>query len=437
MKVGFLLEKQVHKEKMQRKYQRFSIFSNWKNKPLHFLPKFAIMHRKMTVPFWTVLGMERMIMLMKRLLPILLVLVMLLSGCAKPPVETTPTDTQGTVPPTTNTPPTTQPPVTTAPTDPSQPDATQPELNYRHPLTGEALAEPMLQRPVAVMLNNIKAAMPQHGVSQADILFEVLAEGGITRCVGVYTDLESVEKIGSIRSARKYFVELALAYNAAYVHAGGSSEANAFLKTLKDMDLDAGLSATHFYRDQDRLNAGYSLEHTLFSSGEKILAYAQQRGVTTALDAEKNYGMAFDDEKVIAGNSAEKVTVYFNMGGNPGRYTKSTAFTYDKATKLYTAAQYGSDYIDGNTKEAIAFRNVVVLYTSNSLQSNNYHLTVKTTGTGTGHFACNGQMVNIQWSRASLNDPFTFTLENGEPLTLGVGATYIGVVPTGATVTAE
>ena len=133
---------------------------------------------------------------MKRLLPLLLILMVLLSACAKSPVETTPTDTQGTgtVPPTTitTTPPTTQPPATTVPTDPSEPEDTQPELNYQHPLTGEALAEPMLQRPVAVMLNNIVAAMPQHGVSQADILYEVLAEGGITRCVGIYTNLESV-----------------------------------------------------------------------------------------------------------------------------------------------------------------------------------------------------------------------------------------------------
>ena len=375
---------------------------------------------------------------MKRLLPLLLVLVLLLSACAKTPDETIPATTQGTVPSTTGTvPPTTQPPATTVPTDPSEPEDTQPELNYQNPLTGEALAEPMLQRPVAVMLNNIVAAMPQHGVSQADILYEVLAEGGITRCVGIFTDLESVEKVGSIRSARKYFIDLALGYGAAYVHAGGSTEANAYLKTLKNMDLDASLSATYFYRDQDRLNAGYSIEHTLFSSGEKILAFAQQCGVTTSMDTEKTYGMSFDDTKVIVGKSAKKVTVYFNMGGKPSSYTKSTVFTYDEKTKLYSAAQYGGDYIDGNTKEAIAFRNVIALYAPTSLQSDEYLLTINTTGTGTGHFACNGQLVNIKWSRASVNDPFTFTLENGSPLTFGVGATYIGVVPTGATVNFE
>ena len=370
---------------------------------------------------------------MKRLLPLLLILVVLFSACAKPPVETT--DTQGT-PPTTTTPPTTQSP-TTAPTTPSEPEDTQPELNYQNPLTGEAIAEPMLQRPIAVMLNNIISAMPQHGVSQADILYEVLAEGGITRCVGIFTDIESVEKIGSLRSARKYFVQIAQGYGAAYVHAGGSGEALNYLRTIKNMDLEAGNSATYFYRDQDRLNAGYSLEHTLFSSGEKILAYAQQCQVSTTVDAEKSYGMTFDDTKIIAGKSAKNVKVYFNMGGTPGSYTKYTAFTYDEKTKLYSAAQHGGDYIDGNTRKAIAFRNVVALYAPTSVQSDGKLLTINTVGSGTGYYACNGQLVNIKWSRASVNDPFTFTLENGSPLTFGVGATYIGVVPTGATVNFE
>lgn len=376
---------------------------------------------------------------MKRFLLLLLAMVMLLSACANAPVDTKPSDNTTTAPNTTTTTPpvTSTPPVTTVPPTTQTEQTTPPELNYRHPLTGEALAEPSLQRPVAVMLNNIKAAMPQHGVSQADILFEVLAEGGITRCMGIYTDLESVEKIGAIRSARKYYVDLALAYNAAYVHAGSSDEAENYLHTLKDMNLDAGLSATYFYRDQDRLNSGYALEHTLFSSGEKILAYAQQRNVTIKLDGEKDYGMSFDDEKVIVGKAANKVTAYFNMGGKPGSHTKSTAFTYDAKTKLYSAAQHGGDYIDGNTKETIAFRNVVVLHTATSLQSDNYHLTVNTVGSGKGYFACNGQLVEIQWSRASANAPFTFTLANGNPVTFGVGATYIGIVPNNATVSYE
>ena len=77
---------------------------------------------------------------------------------------------------------------------------------------------------------------------------------------------------------------------------------------------------------------------------------------------------------------------------------------------------------------------LIALYAPTSLQSDQYLLTVDTTGTGTGYFACNGQIVEINWSRATVNDPFTFTLTNGNPVTFGVGATYIGVIPTGATV---
>ncbi len=384
---------------------------------------------------------ERMDNTMKRLIPFLLVLAMLFCACAQPQEDTKPTGGQ-----TAASDPTTTAPTTTAPTDvpdnttvPPQTSAPkdEPVLSQQHPLTGEAMENPSLNRPVAVMLNNIKAAMPQHGVSQADILYEVLAEGGITRCLGIFTDLENVEKVGSIRSARKYFVELAQGYDAAYVHAGGSGEATNYLSTLKNMNLDAGLSATHFYRDQDRLNSGYSLEHTLFGSGEKILAFAKQQGVSTRLTEAKTYAMTFDDSKVIVGKDAKKVTVYFNMGGKPGAYTKSTVFSYDDAAKTYLAAQHGGDYIDGNTKETVAFRNVVVLYASTNVQSDGKLLTIKTTGTGSGHFACNGQMVSIRWSRASVSDPFTFTLDNGSPVTFGTGSTYIAVVPTGATVTSE
>ena len=102
-----------------------------------------------------------------------------------------PSDVPTDPPAITTTAPTTAP--TTVPTTPTTVPTvptTAPELNYTHPLTGEAIAEPMLSRPIAVMLNNINVAMPQHGVSQADILYEVLAEGGIARCMGIFTNIE-------------------------------------------------------------------------------------------------------------------------------------------------------------------------------------------------------------------------------------------------------
>ena len=94
------------------------------------------------------------------------------------------------------------------------------------PLSGLPIGEEWLnRRPVAIMLNNLKEALPQMGQSQADIIYEVPAEGGITRMLAVYQSVEGVGKIGSIRSARPYYLELALGHDAIFIHAGGSEDA--------------------------------------------------------------------------------------------------------------------------------------------------------------------------------------------------------------------
>lgn len=375
---------------------------------------------------------------MKRFLPLLLVLLLLLSACApaQGPVEN-PVD-----------PPNSDSSQNSENNDPNpnpnpdpdpEPDP-EPVLNYVHPLTGEKLETPYLGRPVAVMLNNIKQAMPQHGVSQADILYEVLAEGGITRCMGIFSDISAVEKVGSIRSARKYYVQLAQGYNALYVHFGGSPEALNYLKSIKWHEMDGMKGDKCFVQDKDRLKNGYSSEHTWFAVGSGILDYATRLNFTTSYEQEKTYGMTFS-ETLLVGQPVNKVKVYFNWGSTPSG--KATTLTYDESTKNYFAFQSGgnhgsgSDYIDGNTRETISFRNVLVLRAPTSIQSDGKLLTVETTGSGTGYFACNGQMLPIKWSRASVNEPFSFTLENGNPLTFATGKTYIAVVPTAAAVTFE
>ena len=136
---------------------------------------------------------------------------MMLCACGKQvPAETTPTTTAPTTTPTTE--PTTEP--TTAPTEPP--------VLYRHPLTGAPLDEPWSGQAVAVMINNLKKAMPQKGISQADILYEVEVEGDITRCLAIFTDLSKVADIGPVRSARTAFNSLAVSYGAPLIHCGGS-----------------------------------------------------------------------------------------------------------------------------------------------------------------------------------------------------------------------
>lgn len=357
--------------------------------------------------------------------------------CFAGPADNTPPTTTVAPPTTTVAPPTT----TVAPTT-TVPPTTEAPLLYKEPLTGVAIAVPNTNRPVAVMLNNIKGAMPQHGVSQAEILYEVLAEGGITRCMGIFQNISNVADLGSIRSARKYYIDVALGYGAAYVHAGGSEEALAYLSQLKGMDLNGQMGENNeFYYDENRVAAGYPSSYSYFTTGKKVVKFADRLGVSLQLDAEPSFGLVFDDEKTLTGEAAGKVTVYFNMGGNPGAWTKSTTLTYDAESKHYFAEQHGEEYVDGNDEKQISFRNILVLKAATQLQTGAAGeaglLTIETTGTGEGWFLRDGQKVAITWSRASVNEPFVYKTADGEVITLGVGSTYCAIVPTNSTTVFE
>lgn len=377
---------------------------------------------------------------MKQSVSIFLLICLLLCACTAPQPGTPETSE-----PTIATDPSTEPssePVTEPSSEPTEPPTetptTEPVPLYTNSLTGESMESLSENRPYAVMLNNMKAAMPQHGVSQADIIYEILVEGGITRCMALYSDIQNVSAIGGVRSARKYFVDIAQSYDAIYVHGGGSDEAYAYMKTLKCDHVDGVMGpyeSTYFYRDQDRLNQGYNKVHCLFTTGPNIIAYAGKMKATFTRPGGVSYGFQFDDDKLIVGQATDKIVVKFHTSSKPNSSTKSTTLTYDASSNQYYAYQHGQDYIDGNTREAVAFRNILILRADTSIQpENNLLLTINTFGSGTGYFACNGQMIPIKWSRAGLNDPFVYTLENGTPLSFGVGTTYIAVVPQKSTV---
>ena len=362
---------------------------------------------------------------MKRFLALLLALCLILCGCGKKtPDETTAATTQA---PTTEA-PTTEAPTTEAPTT----EATEP-INLIHPLTGEQLDEPFTGRPVASTLNNAVSAMPQHGISEADWVFEVETEGGITRCLGIFTDLENIGTIGPVRSARTYFISLSASFGAPLAHCGGSNLAlNAFYSRddiLQDYrDIDEMHYSSYFFRDSDRLSQGYSFEHTLFTTGEKLAQAIIDKGYNDVLDEDGvDFGMQFDEKATLKGDAAAEVVIRF-WGG------KKTTMTYNKESGCYEAAQYGGDWIDGTTGKVLSYKNVLVIYAEQSKEiapNSLYDLE----GEGEGYLALGGKIVPIRWSRGDVHDPFSFTLENGTPVTFGVGSTYAAVVSPNGSVT--
>lgn len=360
---------------------------------------------------------------MKRLLILLLTLTFLLglAACSDAP-EPTPEPS-----PEPSAEPSAEPSPEGTPIPSSEPEPSAPL--YAHPLTGEPLETAFPNtRPYAVMINNINVAQPQCSTSQCDILYEILAEG-TTRMMAIFSDLSDVGSIGSMRSLRPYYLDVATTYDAIMIHAGGSEQAYSDLKTkgVENIDGVRGPGAGAFARDPSRQT--YGIEHSLFTTGEQLLAATADLSYRTEHEGESyDYGLRFVADGTPGGASAGTIDVHF------GAY-KNTTFTYDPDTKLYYPAQYGSDYIDGNTGEPVGFTNVLVLYAETRTLDNYGRLAVTLTGSGDGHYACGGKSTFITWSREAEGALFEYTKADGSPLSFGIGTTYICIVPTGSEVT--
>ena len=304
---------------------------------------------------------------------------------------------------------------------------------FLNPLTGLPISEEYINdRPVAVMINNLKAALPQQGVSQADIIYEVLAEGGITRMLAVYQSVEGVGKIGSVRSARTYYVELALGHDAVFLHAGGSPDAYNKISEWNVTALDCvngPYEGSLFWRDSGRL-AMMSREHTVVTSGDKIQELFPKYSFRKEHEENYSYNVQFVENGTPAnGTDATEIVVPFSN-------YKTGVFTYDETLGKYRIEEFGSAYVDGNTGEQVCVTNVLVLKTDCSVIPGDTagRITVDLTQ-GEGWFACGGKVVPILWSKAGLNSPLVYTTQDGRPLSLGMGTSYVNIIPLGNEVT--
>ena len=322
---------------------------------------------------------------------------------------------------------------TVEPTPTAEPTPTPPL--YTNPLTGEATDTDLSgQKPVTVVLNNIRAAMPQQGNSTADIIYEAVAEGGITRMLAVYQDPNDLTTIGSVRSARDCFLDLALGHDGVFVHAGGSHYVYDTLAQLGVNDVD-GVKGTNasgiFFRDPDRTpGVSYAWEHTLMADGATLVKNLTAKGIMGPHSDGYEYEMEFTADGTPAdGESANTVTVDFSG-------YKSTTFRYDTAKKVYMVEQYGEAFIDGNDNTQISTTNVLVMKTDYSFMDDGYYSDVKLTS-GSGYFACGGKMIPIKWEKGGHYDQVRYYTTDGEPLTLGVGKSFVCIIPNNQSVTAE
>lgn len=300
------------------------------------------------------------------------------------------------------------------------------------PLTGLPLAEELLtRRPVAVMINNLNQAQTvQTGLNDAQLIFETYVEGGITRLMAVYEDVASVAQIGTVRSARYPFVDLALSLQAVYVHNG---EDNTYCGPhitetgIKDFDLIGGLGKYAF-----RETNGLAYEHTLYTSGSKLAEGIGVKKWDEALGEARKDFLQFRREAeaaVPADGACSSVNVKFS-----GSYI--TEFRYDSTTQRYT--RYFKDALrqDYKTGEDVTVKNVFVLQTDQRLYPDNYHVEVDLDG-GSGWYCSNGGYEAIQWSKGDAEDPIVITKADGSTFTANAGNSWICLVDKDRAVTIQ
>lgn len=367
---------------------------------------------------------------MKKIFALLLVLSLLLCGCG---AESAPT-TEATADPTGDTAlsGTEDTGATEAPT--TEP-TTEPAPVYRNPLNGAVLEEPFTGRIYATTISNIPDALPHVGVSEADVYMEMFVNGSIIRGLAMFTDPARVAKIGSIRSTRLMFNDIAEHYDLILSHAGGSNQVltDARNRGIDHQSLDTwdcyqfGASVRDDYRKR---YIGH--EHSLVALGDMLDDFAEHNGYALTSETEVDGGLVFAGDGTPAdGEAAQKISVTFTYRGN----YKETVMQYDAETGKYVYWQYNKEMLDGTTQAPEAFRNVVIMLADISTNGI-YHVADFVSG-GQGYFACGGKLIPMTWTCDGEDQPFRFFTESGEPLPFGEGNSYIAIAPIGSPVSYE
>lgn len=271
-------------------------------------------------------------------------------------------------------------------------------------------------RPLGIMVENHEDARPQSGLSAADVVYEVVAEGGITRFLSIFY-CQSAENVGPVRSARTYFLDFISEYGASplYAHVGGANQdgpADALTQIedygwagVNDMN-QFSIGFPTFWRDYDRLGHPAATEHTMYSSTEKLLRFAAS---SRELKSEDEKGVPWtkgfiqhnfkEDAALSQRPSSQAIHLEF--------WTTDPAYAvdwiYDRATNMYKRNNGGVAHIDRNNNKQLTAKNIIVLTmietNANDGYENNAHLLYKTKGSGKANIFMDGKQIVGTWRK--------------------------------------
>ncbi|MEG0663569.1 MAG: DUF3048 domain-containing protein [Clostridia bacterium] len=282
------------------------------------------------------------------------------------------------------------------------------------------------KRPVSVMINNIKVALPQYGIGEADVIYEALAEGGITRLMAVFSDYTKMPKTGPVRSARDYYLDFAQPLDAMFVHWGTSNIAASEIKSRGVDNID-GMYWSSYYNTDKALAAQKGVEHSRFISGDglvKIIDKKNERVDNKVKTAAFNFVLP-EEEVIPSGQKCDYISAKFSS-------SYDATFEYNSENKIYMLSEFGKPHMDAGINKQLSFTNVIIIYAPVSLiNDGSGKIDVDLKG-GSGIYASKGGAENITWTKGdtSHDKQFIFKNTSGENLKFNTGKTYICVVPT-------
>ncbi|HEY4964036.1 MAG TPA: DUF3048 domain-containing protein [Candidatus Saccharimonadales bacterium] len=288
-------------------------------------------------------------------------------------------------------------------------------------LSGLQVAPSLNAIPVtAVMVENTTDARPQSGLSDTGVVFEAVAEGGVTRFMALYQDT-SPANVGPIRSARPYYVAWALGFDAGYAHVGGSVDALADIKAWGVRDLDEFANGAYYHRITTR-----QAPHNVYTGIGTLNQLETKKGYTSS-------SFTIWPRKAAAPAKLPSVT-QISMSLSGPVYNPS--YVYSASTNSYNRSEYGAPQIDANTNTQISPKvviGIVVPKVSGALDSSGaYYSDYNFVGSGQAYIFQDGTLTIGQWTKSSNSAQILFTDSNSKPLALDPGQTWITAVSTPA-----
>lgn len=278
--------------------------------------------------------------------------------------------------------------------------------------------------PVALMIDNHPDSWPQSGLSQAQLVYNTLTEGGHTRLMAVYTTASEIEEIGPVRSARPYYLTWAKGLDALYGHSGGSPEAIKKIKSYGILNWEEATSygPDYFWRDDTKVSP-----HNLFTSNEKIQQARIDWELADKVPEYWAWKFATNTATELIQEQSTEQSIYIDY--SPG-VLFDVEYKYDGVTQTYLRFQNQSPQIDALTGEQIRVKNIIIQFVPEEIHLDvEDRLAIETTGIDKAWIFYNGQMIEASWAKKEISNRTYFSGPNGREVIFQPGNIWIEVVP--------